>query len=84
MGNLVSRVGMTELTKYRKVENFVKWRVRTESYNGFHLLERMFVVWRKERMWQIMESRKSLILFTDIGIERLEDVGIKARVPERI
>lgn len=46
-----------------------------ERGRRFHRLERMFVatdvlVGRKERMWQIRESGKLLILSTDIGIER--------------
>jgi len=44
-----------------------KSRVRTECHKGFHLLERMVVaadcwVGRNERMWQIMESGRALIL----------------------
>jgi len=52
--------------------------VRTESHNGFHRLERMLVVadclvGRKERMWQITESGRLLILST-FGIERCDDI----------
>jgi len=53
--------------------------VRTERHKGFHLLERMVVaadclVERKERMWQITESGRLLILST-FGIERWDDIS---------
>lgn len=42
------------------------------------------LIGRKERMWQIRESGKLLILSPDIGIERLEDMRIKSRVRGRV
>lgn len=56
-----------------------KSRVKTECHNGFDLLERMLVaadcfVGRKERMWQITESERALIL-SRVEIERGEDIS---------
>jgi hypothetical protein len=86
MGEALShhlRLEMCEETKHLKVLTFVKFwssksRARTESHNGFHLLERMLVaadclVGRNERMWQITESGNALIL-SAIGIERLKAI----------
>ena len=55
-----------------------KSREGTESHNGFHILERILVaadclVERKERMWQITESGRALIL-SKFGIERWEAI----------
>ena len=48
MGNVMSRERKTKDTKRRKESKFgkvssSKWRVGTESHNGFHLFERMLV-----------------------------------------